>query len=702
METNRFIQLRKIFDGAVSLPASEWEGFLQRACGGDAALQAEVRELLLAHLSQGSTEETGGMQSTGLVRNIGPYRILHELGAGGMGVVYLAVRDDGAFRKHVALKLLKRTRAEADLIQRFHQERQVLANLDHPNIARLLDGGQTEDGLPYYVMEYVEGLALDKFCDTQRLDLADRIRLFQQVVSAVQYLHENLVVHRDLKHSNILVTAGGIVKLLDFGIAKTQTPIAESPDLTGPANRLLTPNYASPEQIAGAPVSRASDIYSLGIILYELLTGRLPYADAASKVSGEPPLPSANIREDLQRTPETTAQLRRRIVGDLDQIVLLCLRRDPRHRYPSAAALGEDLRRFLDGRSVIARKEPVIERTLRFLKRNRIAVAVAALILLSGGVGAWKTVEAAILTRQADAKEAAFKRLLDSLYQSISAKPPTGGGQTATGPATSPLVSPARHVDDIRKLRSALEHDLIPAWSIRPGDTPERRALLEQAVRYLDSVRPFAAHDLALAAELAATYKALGVIYEPNSRDHALAAYRNAALMIEGASGGAANIDQGDGQWAFIVARITSLGGMVPEYGPTSSPGETSYTVTIKREKKVPVDQSTPSDPRAELPPTDPGPPQPVNPDEYEAVKRSLDAAIEKGKIADGTMKTIQDSTEALGQAVHPDIRSNYEHMKRALESAQQAMSRGDLASAHDNIGIANECAKRVMKAGGR
>jgi serine/threonine protein kinase len=705
METNRFIQLRKIFDGAVSLPASEWEGFLQRACGGDAALQAEVRELLLAHLSQGSTEEkTGGLQSTGPARNIGPYRILHELGAGGMGVVYLAVRDDGAFRKHVALKLLKRTRAEADLIQRFHQERQVLANLDHPNIARLLDGGQTEDGLPYYVMEYVEGLALDKFCDTQRLDLADRIRLFQQVVSAVQYLHENLVVHRDLKHSNILVTPGGIVKLLDFGIAKTQTPIAESPDLTGPANRLLTPNYASPEQIAGAPVSRASDIYSLGIILYELLTGRLPYADAAAKVSGEPPLPSANIREDLQRTPETTAQLRRRIVGDLDQIVLLCLRRDPRHRYPSAAALGEDLRRFLDGRSVIARKEPVVERTLRFLKRNRIAVAVAALILLSGGVGAWKTVEAAILTRQVDAKEAAFKRLLDSLYQSISAKPPSVSGPSGPGHnATSPLVTPARRVDDIRKLRSALEHDLIPAWSIRPGDTPERRALLEQAARYLDSVRPFAAHDLALAAELAATYKALGVIYEPNSRDHALAAYRNAALMIEEASGGLANIGQSDGQWAFIVAQIKSLGGIVPVYSPANLPEEASYTVTIKREKKVPVDQSTPSDPGLELQPMNPvGPHQPVDPDEYQAVKRSLDAAIEKGKIADGTMKTIQDSTEALGQAVHPDIRSNYEHMKRALESAQQAMSRGDLASAHENISIANECAKRVMKAGGR
>lgn len=694
METSRFIHLRKIFDGAVSLPASEWEQFLQQACGGDAALQAEVRELLLAHLSQGSTEGTSDEESTNPARTIGPYRILRELGAGGMGVVYLAVRDDGAFRKHVAVKLLKRTRTEGNLIQRFHQERQVLANLDHPNITRLLDGGQTAEGLPYYVMEYVEGMSLDRFCDTQRLDLADRIRLFQQVVSAVQYLHENLVVHRDLKHSNILVTAGGVIKLLDFGIAKTQTPIAESPDLTGPANRLLTPNYASPEQIAGAPISKASDIYSLGIILYELLTGRLPYVDAAAKVSGDPPLPSANIREDLQRTPETTAQLRRRIVGDLDQIVLLCLRRDPRHRYASASALGEDLQRFLDGRSVIARKEPIVERTLRFLKRNRIAVAVASLILLSSGIGTWKTVQASILTRQVDAKEQAVKRMLDSLCQPISMKPS----------ASTLPISPATRVDDIRKLRNALEHDLAPVWRERPGNTPMRRTLLEQAARYLDSIRPFAARDAVLAAELAGAYKELGVLSEPNSRDHALAAYKNAAQMIEDASSGHPERGADGAQWSFIVARITGLGGLVPAYIPPSSDETLTYSVTIQTQKKSSVAPSTPPGPGEKKTQQDTaiGPPQLVDPAELNEVQRSLDAAIVKSKVADETMKSIEQGTEALAQAVHPDIRSNYQRMQHALESAQQALDRGDLAAARENLGVANECARRVMKAGGR
>ena len=279
-----------------------------------------------------------------------------------MGVVYLAVRDDGAFRKNVALKLLRNRAASSDMVQRFHQERQVLADLDHPNIARILDGGQTPEGTPYYVMDFVDGEPLDRYCDSHTLDLAGRIRVFQQVVGAVQYLHEHLVVHRDLKHSNIMVTQDGVVRLLDFGIAKVQAHVAQAPDLTSPEYRLLTPNYASPEQVSGGAVSKASDIYSLGVILYQILTGRLPHEDPADKLLKDPPLPSANIRQDLQRTPETTSQLRRRIVGDLDQIVLLCLRRDPRHRYATAAELAADLDRFLEGRSVIARREPAMER----------------------------------------------------------------------------------------------------------------------------------------------------------------------------------------------------------------------------------------------------------------------------------------------------------------------------------------------------
>ena len=260
METSRFLRLREIFDHAVQLPTSEWDECLVRECAGDTNLLGEARQLLAAHMRAGDSQSSNNGGDSG-TKTIGAYRILRQIGEGGMGVVYLAVRDDGIFRKNVAVKVLRSSHISNDLVQRFHQERHVLASLDHPNIARILDGGQTSEGLPYYVMEFIEGLSLDKFCDTRKLDLPDRIRIFQQVVYAVHYLHENLVIHRDLKHSNILVTPDGVVKLLDFGIAKIQAPVMQAPDLTGPDQRLLTPNYASPEQITGSSLTRASDIY---------------------------------------------------------------------------------------------------------------------------------------------------------------------------------------------------------------------------------------------------------------------------------------------------------------------------------------------------------------------------------------------------------------------------------------------------------
>lgn len=681
METSRFIQLRKIFDAAILLPASGWDSFLQGACN-DEGLRAEVKELLLAHLNGASTDSAGVVEPAESVRMIGPYRIVRELGAGGMGVVYLAVRDDGTFRKNVAVKLLKQKQSGPELVQRFHQERQVLANLDHPNIARLLDGGQTEDGIPYYVMEYVEGLALDRFCDTQKLDLADRIRLFQQVVSAVQYLHQNLIMHRDLKHSNILVTGECTVKLLDFGIAKTQTPIPDAPDLTGPGNRLLTPNYASPEQIAGAPVSRASDIYSLGVILYELLTGRLPFPNAAAKLADDPPLPSANIREDLQRMRETTAQLRRRIVGDLDQIVLLCLRRDPRQRYANAGMLHQDLESFLDGRSVTARKEPFAERTLRLLKRKRVTAAVAALVLLLCGLGTWKAIQAHTQALLAQASQDALNHLLDTLDKK-------GGAKSNNEP-------PEQRTDDVRKLRRALQKDVAP---VAPAQlTSQRRAVLERAAKYLDSMSMYAAQNAALAAELAGAYMQIALLYEPGYHDQAITAYKNAAQMLQNAAGGDPGQSPYKEQWTFVVTQITALGGVVPSLAPVetaASAEESNSFIQLSPSQGALLEKQ---DLEEQPQPT----PTPVDPAEYADVKKRLEAAITRGQIADQVMQSIRDDTSKLGQPVHPEIWAKYKLMNQALESASKALESGDLAAARENIGIATECAKRVMKEGGR
>lgn len=694
MDTNRFVQLRKIFDEAIVLPSSEWPHCVREACGHNESLFAEAMDLLLAHQNGATTASTGapGPASSGGV--IGPYRILREIGVGGMGVVYLAVRDDGAFRKNVALKLLKSKHATQDFIQRFHQERQVLASLDHPNIARILDGGQTADGLPYHVMEFVEGLPLDRFCDSQKLDLADRIRLFLQVVSAVSYLHENLVVHRDLKPSNILVTGEGQIKLLDFGIAKIQAPIPQAPDLTGPENRILTPSYASPEQMGGAPIAKASDIYSLGVVLYELLTGRLPYKDSTAKLTEEPPLPSANIRDDLQRTPETTAQLRRRIVGDLDQIVLLCLRRNPRYRYASAGALAEDLRRFLDGRSVLARKEPALERASRFLKRKRIAVAVWTLVLAVLGIATWETVAAQIRARMIDAREAAVKHVLDILEHNNPKLQPSPERVIGPIPAAKPRV------EDVHKLRTALEQELVPAWSLRPGLTPERKAILERTSHYLGSISPYVAENSTLAVEVAGVYQELGILYGPAYRNSALQAYSNAAQTLEQAAGGIPSHGLYATQWEFIVGRITSLGGTVPGYAPGAVPSPVvpkpapEDKVSATQHASPPMAQPTPSGQAPVLPAPDP--------EQYEAARNSLDAAIAKGQIADNIFEDIKTSLAKDGKIPNARIVSDHTRMQMALESARAALERSDWAAAQTNIDIANVYAGRVMQVVGR
>jgi eukaryotic-like serine/threonine-protein kinase len=333
---------------------------------------------------------------------IGPYRALKELGRGGMGLVYLAARADEQYHKRVAIKVIKAEVDRDEVVSRFRQERQILASLDHPNISRFLDGGATEDGRPYFVMEHVEGMAIDHYCDRQSLSIAERLKLFRQVCSAVQYAHRNLIVHRDIKPGNILVTAEGVPKLLDFGIAKLVNPglSGEAGTMTGLA---MTPEYASPEQARGEPVTTMSDVYSLGVLLYLLMTGHLPYRfktrqtlDVLRAVcEDEPEKPSTAVgrsedatgqgpmAEEVSRTREgSPEQLRRRLSGDLDTILLMALRKEPSRRYPSVEALSEDLRRYLEGLPIKARKATFSYRTGKFLRRNWAGVSGAAMVIL--------------------------------------------------------------------------------------------------------------------------------------------------------------------------------------------------------------------------------------------------------------------------------------------------------------------------------
>lgn len=394
LNPERWKKVEEVFDAVIEHSPAEREAFLSSACADDDDLRHEVETLIRSYEAAGlfiedpivgpSIKVNGHTDpgSSWIGRRIGSYSLVREIGRGGMGAVFLAIRADDEFQKRVAIKLVKRGMDTDFILRRFRQERQILASLDHPYIARLLDGGTTDDGLPYFVMEYIEGLPITSYCDTHKLSTIDRLKLFLKICSAVHHAHLNLVIHRDLKPSNVLVTPDGTPKLLDFGISKLLNPDmgVQTLDPTTLAMRLMTPEYASPEQVRGDSVSVASDIYSLGVVLYELLTGHRPYrfkshtADELARVicEQEPEKPSVviNLVEMvsarnsgiIEVTPEAVARareeslerLRRELAGSLDNVVLKALRKEPHRRYQSAEDLGEDLQRYLDGAPVLA------------------------------------------------------------------------------------------------------------------------------------------------------------------------------------------------------------------------------------------------------------------------------------------------------------------------------------------------------------
>jgi serine/threonine protein kinase len=379
MQAERFRQIRNLFDAALERDQEARSAFLQEACHGDETLLMEVGKLLAAHgeptawIDEGVIGESLPRMEG---RRVGPYEILRQLGEGGMGSVYMAARADGAFRKLVALKIVRPAAASEQVLRRFQREREILASLDHPNIARILDGGTTEDGLPYLVMDYVEGETIDAYCDHHRLDVSARLKLFRDVCAAVQYAHDHRVIHRDLKPTNILVTKDGVVKLLDFGIAKVAVQEADGPTMLTRSDMLLmTPEYASPEQVTGGSTTPSTDVYSLGVILYELMTGRRPYRlrsriihEVVRVICEEPPTrPSAVVMEkegedaaqlsaDISRVRATSSsvELKRQLRGDIDSILLKALEKESEKRYKSPHDLSEDLRLHLEGLAVKA------------------------------------------------------------------------------------------------------------------------------------------------------------------------------------------------------------------------------------------------------------------------------------------------------------------------------------------------------------
>ncbi|MET0556334.1 MAG: serine/threonine-protein kinase [Vicinamibacteria bacterium] len=540
MTPERYARLKELVANALELPAAERRAGLERACAGDEALFAEAAALLDAHARAeggaflaGSAVEALEREEAPPGRRIGPYLVEGELGRGGSGVVLRAVRADDAYRKAVAIKLVPEAGVSDVARQRFLDERQILAGLDHPNIARLLDGGETDDGLPYLVMELVSGQRIDEFCDAQRLGVAGRVQLFTAVAAAVHHAHRNLVVHRDLKPANVLVTAEGVAKLLDFGIARLRDPAAAGDAVpTVTALRAMTPEYASPEQVRGEPLTVATDVYSLGVLLYELLTGHRPY-----RVKGDGPAPmlaavceqEAEVPSDAvtrreERTdggrtitvdPEeigrvrglSAGALRRQLQGDLDTIVLKALRKEPGQRYGSAEAFADDLRRFLEGKPVLARRPSLTYRATKFVRRNPGAVAgmVLAAVALVGGVfaTAWQARRAEVQRQRAE-----------------------------------------RRFADVRKLANTFLFEMHDAVAPLPGSTGVRELLVKRGLEYLDELSRESADEPTLQLELARAYKRVadvqGGLFASNLGDTpgALASYRKSVALLETAGDG--------------------------------------------------------------------------------------------------------------------------------------------------------------------
>ncbi|MGE3467525.1 MAG: protein kinase [Pyrinomonadaceae bacterium] len=492
-------KIKEILADAAETDAAARFAFLDQNCPTE--LRVKVDELLNSAHTNAEMLDSGPavvVTADSLVKDrtgerVGPYEIVGDLGTGGMGTVYLAKRADGEFEQQVALKLIRRGMDSDAIVGRFVNERQILASLEHPNIAHLIDGGTTDDGLPYFVMEYVEGDSIIESANTRDLDLDARLEIFRKVCSAVSFAHQNLVIHRDLKPSNILITKAGDVKLLDFGIAKLLR--SDEGERTATQNFVFTPEYASPEQVRGEQLTTATDIYSLGVILYELLSGHRPYTTSGKSIDEiikavcetEPERPSSVVVRPSETSRTSTTDNKGlstydkkpntrqdssisllQLKGDLDNIILKALRKEPERRYSSVEQFADDILRHIGGRPVTATPDTWGYRATKFIRRNRVGVAAASLILLT-----------------------VFAGLFATLYQRNRAQ---------------------QRFNDVRRLANSFLFEFHDSIKDLPGATPARELVVKRALEYLDQLSQESEGDSNLKRELATAYAQIGQI----------------------------------------------------------------------------------------------------------------------------------------------------------------------------------------------
>ena len=513
MDHQKWLRIKEIFQQAIDLPVTERDAYIDTACREDDEVKAYVQKMIEAdrHADEFMEKpftlasiiyETGFIHDERIGTQIGGYTITNLLGQGGMGAVYRAEKSDETFHRVVALKVIKHGMDTRSILQRFFNERQILANLDHPNIARLIDAGMTDEGLPYFVMEYVEGKPITEYCNDKKATVQERLNLFAKVCEAVQYAHRNLIVHRDIKPSNILVIADGNVKLLDFGIAKMLLPVEgiEVSTLTSEGFPVMTPEYASPEQIKGEPVTTASDVYSLGIFLYELLCGYRPYEIKTrtpveiqrTVTTSQPVKPSVQITTHKTNTAElmaicqsrstTIERLRRNLAGDLDNIVMTALRKERERRYQSAEQLLNDIDRYRSNLPVSARPDTVWYRSSKFVRRHTYGVAAALLIFIILVTG-----------------------IITTTWQAHIAT----GAKLA---ADEQRILAERRFNEVRELARRFIFDFHDEIEHLSGSRTARELLVSTALEYLERLAHEAGDDHELLHELATAYVRVGDI----------------------------------------------------------------------------------------------------------------------------------------------------------------------------------------------
>jgi len=723
MTPEDFGRIRDLFDRAMSLPIEDRREFVDRhAPSGDpihAQLAAMVElgddsALLAGALEAGVLDKTW-LRDPNLPKQIGPYRILRVLGRGGMGVVYLALRNDDVFRKVVALKVIGSVGDSAgiDLVARFKQERQILAGLDHPNIARILDGGSTPEGSPFYVMEYVDGSPIDQYCARMNIDLPTRVRMMAQACDAIDYLHKHAIAHRDIKPQNILVTLDGRVKLVDFGIAKVEAAggLNGSPSSSGAPTMIMTPGYASPEQIAGEGSGKTGDIYSVAVVLYQLLTGRLPYVDergrpnVTAQLSGALPDPPSHelAKKQTPRTAEITALS----LGDLDRVVLTALQRDPLQRYASVELFGEDLRRCLAGGAIAAHPASAVHQIWKLVARNKVAAAIIALVVLGGAVGTW--LAAGIPTERValQGKEAELERFITRLDAQVARWQQDG------------LVVPAvEKIADVQSANRMMASDAMRSLSEHAPDPPRVKRLMADLRRVLDRADRVVRDEPSVRKEIALVFRRIGD-FEKDAPLPPIADKAEAVRSYQRAAGIAADIRSAEQPWADqqlaeLSSVLTALGSAPAVATADPAPGaplETAPVTPIVTAAVTTVETTAAVAPtpekRAPMPPTRITT-EPVRTVETPAAPVDAAARTEltirvrtAGASADRArqnLATMRDSLASRGQTLRGDVDAAMTEADRLIEDAKSSLDTNDLDTAEDYLRRAEFQLRKVFQ----